>query len=193
MEQMTAAASHGHGHLKLGFWRAYVFSTDHKVIGKQYLTLGLCMALLGGASAYVIRWQLAWPETPIPLTSWVPEPAMFEGQIDPNFYNQLVTMHGTIMVFFVAMPMLLGGLRQLPDAVDGRRRRHGVPAPQHDVVLDDLHSLRRCCLRRSSCRAVPRRRAGRATPRSRPTRCTPASTGAWISGSSPWRSSSHRF
>ncbi len=110
MEQMTAAASHGHGHLKLGFWRAHVFSTDHKVIGKQYLTLGLCMALLGGASAYVIRWQLAWPETPIPLTSWVPEPAMFEGQLDPNFYNQLVTLHGTIMVFFVAMPILLGGL-----------------------------------------------------------------------------------
>jgi cytochrome c oxidase subunit 1 len=100
-----AAATHG----EIGFWRRYVFSVDHKVIGKQYLTLGLVMALLGGASAYIIRWQLAWPETVVPLTSWVPEPAMYAGQLDPNFYNQLVTLHGTIMVFFVAMPILLGG------------------------------------------------------------------------------------
>ena len=108
MSQTAVAVQHGHE--KLGFWRQYVFSTDHKTIGKQYMTLGLCMALIGGASTYVIRWQLAWPETPIPLTSWVPEPAMFQGQLDPSFYNQLVTMHGTIMVFFVAMPILLGGL-----------------------------------------------------------------------------------
>jgi cytochrome c oxidase subunit 1 len=73
------------------------------------MALGLFMALIGGASAYVIRWQLAWPETQIPLTSWVPEPSMYDGFLDPSFYNQLVTMHGTIMVFFVAMPILLGG------------------------------------------------------------------------------------
>jgi cytochrome c oxidase subunit 1 len=108
MSEIASAARHGHN--ELSFWRRYVFSVDHKMIGRQYLTLGLCMALIGGASAYVIRWQLAWPETPIPLTKWVPEPAMVEGQLDPNFYNQLVTMHGTIMVFFVAMPILLGGL-----------------------------------------------------------------------------------
>jgi cytochrome c oxidase subunit 1 len=108
MTHVEVAAEHGHE--PQSFWRRYVFSTDHKVIGRQYLTLGLCMALIGGASAYIIRWQLAWPETPIPLTGWVPEPAMYEGQLDPNFYNQLVTMHGTIMVFFVAMPILLGGL-----------------------------------------------------------------------------------
>jgi cytochrome c oxidase subunit 1 len=111
MSTPAVAAEHGqHPHEPVGFWRQYVFSVDHKTIGKQYLTLGLVMALVGGATAYVIRWQLAWPETPIPLTSWVPEPAMVEGQLDPSFYNQLVTMHGTIMVFFVAMPILLGGL-----------------------------------------------------------------------------------
>jgi cytochrome c oxidase subunit 1 len=111
MSQAAAAlAVPHHAHEPLSFWRRYLFSVDHKVIGKQYMTLGLVMALIGGASAYIIRWQLAWPETPIPLTGWVPEPMMYEGQLDPNFYNQLVTMHGTIMVFFVAMPILLGGL-----------------------------------------------------------------------------------
>jgi cytochrome c oxidase subunit 1 len=94
----------------VGFWRRYVFSTDHKVIGRQYLFLGLAMALVGAASAYIIRWQLAWPESQIPLTRWIPEPAMYDGHLDPSFYNQLVTMHGTIMIFFVAMPILLGAL-----------------------------------------------------------------------------------
>ncbi len=99
----------GHLHAEpTSFLRKYVFSIDHKVIGRQYLFLGLTMALVGGASVYIIRWQLAWPETQIPLTSWVPEPAMYDGFLDPGFYNQLVTMHGTIMVFFVAMPILLG-------------------------------------------------------------------------------------
>lgn len=93
---------------KTGFWRQYIFSTDHKVIGKQYLTLGLLWALLGGFFAYMMRWQLAWPETQVPLTQWIPEPYMFDGYMGPEFYNMLVTMHGTIMVFFVAMPILLG-------------------------------------------------------------------------------------
>jgi cytochrome c oxidase subunit 1 len=81
-----------------GFWRTYIFSTDHKMIAKQYLWLGLVMALVGGFTAYLMRWQLAWPETSV--AGW--------GYIEPEFYNALVTMHGTIMVFFVAMPILLG-------------------------------------------------------------------------------------
>ncbi len=107
-----AEAAHGVSahHRPLGFWRTYVFSVDHKTIGRQYLFLGLFMALVGGASAYVIRWQLAWPESQIPLTRWIPEPAMYDGHLDPSFYNQLVTMHGTIMIFFVAMPIMLGAL-----------------------------------------------------------------------------------
>ncbi len=81
-----------------GFWRTYVFSVDHKVIAKQYLGLSLFMALIGGASAYLIRWQLAWPETYVP--GW--------GYVEPQSYNAIITMHGTIMVFFVAMPFVLG-------------------------------------------------------------------------------------
>jgi cytochrome c oxidase subunit 1 len=93
----TAEASHVAEH-RLGFWRASVFSTDHKTIGKQYLTLGVVWALVGGLLAAAMRWQLAWPDTAIPLL----------GEIGPDVYNMLVTMHGTIMVFFVAMPILLG-------------------------------------------------------------------------------------
>ena len=81
-----------------GFIRRYFFSTDHKVIAKQYLLLSLTMALIGGFTSYLIRWQLAWPETDIP--GW--------GPIGPDNYNAIITMHGTVMVFFVAMPLLLG-------------------------------------------------------------------------------------
>ena len=92
----------------LGLWRTYVFSTDHKTIAKQYLAIGLFWALVGGLLAYVMRWQLAYPDTAVPGFGWVPEPSMVEGIVPPEFYNMVVTMHGTIMVFFVAMPILLG-------------------------------------------------------------------------------------
>lgn len=93
---------------ELSFWRKYIFSTDHKTIGKQYLFLGLFMAIIGGLLAYLMRWQLAYPETAVPGAGWIPEPTAFEGIIPPEFYDALVTMHGTLMVFFVAMPFLLG-------------------------------------------------------------------------------------
>lgn len=107
----TPAAPRLAGHEeKLSFWRKYVFSVDHKVIGKQYMFLSLFMALVGGTLAYMLRWQMAWPETPVPGMSWIPEPTAFNGIVPPEFYNAIVTMHGTIMVFFVAMPLLLGAL-----------------------------------------------------------------------------------
>ncbi len=92
------AGSHTEPHHKLGFLRRYIFSVDHKTIAKQYLSLSLLMAIVGGFTAYLIRWQLAWPETSV--AGW--------GYVEPDGYNAIVTMHGTIMVFFVAMPMLLG-------------------------------------------------------------------------------------
>jgi cytochrome c oxidase subunit 1 len=90
------------------FWSKYLFSVDHKMIGRQYLGIGVFWAVTGGLMAYVFRWQLAWPETSVPAFGWVPEPYMYEGIVPPEFYNSLVTMHGTIMVFFAAMPILLG-------------------------------------------------------------------------------------
>ena len=92
-----AVATHA-VHEELGFWRTYVFSTDHKMIARQYLFLGLFMALVGGFLAYVMRWQLAFPDTAVPGF----------GFVGPETYNVIVTMHGTTMVFFVAMPILLG-------------------------------------------------------------------------------------
>jgi len=83
---------------RMSFFRTYVFSIDHKMIAKQYLAIGLFWAIVGGLLAYLLRWQLAYPDTEAP--GW--------GFIGPEFYNMLVTMHGTIMVFFVAMPILLG-------------------------------------------------------------------------------------
>jgi len=102
-----AAVAHETAHAG-SFWRSHVFSVDHKTIGKQYLGIGIGMALVGGLLAYLIRWQLAWPGTPVPGFGWVPEPMFYEGIVPETSYNAFVTMHGTIMVFFVAMPILLG-------------------------------------------------------------------------------------
>ncbi len=106
----TAASTHA-GHVKHeepGFVRTYIFSTDHKMIAKQFLFLGLFMMILGGLMALMIRWELAWPETQVPGTRWIPEPFMTDGYMNPAFYNTLFTMHATIMIFFVIMPILVG-------------------------------------------------------------------------------------
>jgi cytochrome c oxidase subunit 1 len=95
-------------HEELGFWRTYVFSTDHKMIGRQFLFLGLFMLLIGGTLAMMIRWELAWPETAVPGFSFIPEPYMYGGIIPPQTYNALFTMHATIMIFFVVMPIMVG-------------------------------------------------------------------------------------
>ena len=99
--------AHAH-HEELGFWRTYVFSTDHKMIGRQFFFLGILMLVVGGVLAMLMRWQLAWPETPVPGLSWVPEPYLYEGIIPPETYNALFTMHATIMIFFAVMPIMIG-------------------------------------------------------------------------------------
>src|SRR5919109_1850920 len=102
-----AHAAHAH-HEELSFWRTYVFFTDHKMIGRQFLFLGLFMLMIGGTLAMMIRWELAWPETAVPGFSWIPEPYMYEGIIPPQTYNALFTMHATLMIFFVVMPIMVG-------------------------------------------------------------------------------------
>jgi len=103
VEARHAAADH-----EVGFLRHYVFSTDHKMIGKQFLTLGLFGLLMGGVLALLVRWELAWPESAVPGMSWVPEPTMYGGVIPPETYNAFFTMHATIMIFFAVMPILVG-------------------------------------------------------------------------------------
>jgi cytochrome c oxidase subunit 1 len=75
----------------------YIWSTDHKIIGMQYLFTGMFMAVVGGFMAYGFRMQQAFPGTSIPGL----------GVIGPDRYNALITNHGTIMVFWVAMPILI--------------------------------------------------------------------------------------
>src|SRR5574341_1092526 len=105
----TAAAHEAHGHhTELGFLRTYIFSLDHKMIGRQFLFSGLFMILIGGLLAMMIRWELAWPETAVPGVSWVPEPYMYGGIIPPQTYNMLFTIHATLMIFFVVMPIMVG-------------------------------------------------------------------------------------
>ena len=110
----TAAAQPAHGHhAKPSFISHYIFSTDHKMIGRQFLFMGLFMLLVGGTLAMLIRWQLAWPETAVPGLNFVPEPYIYPGPngggiIPPQTYNALFTMHATIMIFFVVMPIMVG-------------------------------------------------------------------------------------
>ncbi|MFQ5903994.1 MAG: cbb3-type cytochrome c oxidase subunit I, partial [Candidatus Binatia bacterium] len=110
MSDSVAAAAHAvpAHHAEMGFWRTYVFSTDHKMIGRQFFFLGLFMLVLGGLMAMMMRWQLAWPETAVPGLGWLPEPHFYEGIIPPQTYNMLFTMHATIMIFFVVMPIMVG-------------------------------------------------------------------------------------
>ena len=106
----SSATAHAHdvhaGHHELGFVRTYIFSTDHKMIARQFLFMGLFMMVLGGLLALIVRWELAWPETAVPgLGSILKETG---GILEPSTYNMAFTMHATIMIFFVVMPILAG-------------------------------------------------------------------------------------
>jgi cytochrome c oxidase subunit 1 len=90
------------------FLRKYVFSTDHKVIGCQFLIMSLMFLLIGGLLAMLIRWQLGWPGLAVPGGAILGEAKAPGGIILPEFYNSLVTMHGTFMIFFAIMPLLVG-------------------------------------------------------------------------------------
>src|SRR5262245_50219800 len=101
-----AQASHGGHTMTAGeFVRTYVFSIDHKIIGLQFLFSTLLWFLVGGLLALGIRWQLAWPWSNMPIIG----PMLFSaegGQISPEFYTTLFTMHATVLIFFVIIPIL---------------------------------------------------------------------------------------
>ncbi|MEO5721326.1 MAG: cbb3-type cytochrome c oxidase subunit I, partial [Chthoniobacterales bacterium] len=92
-----------HDDHELGFWRKYVFSTDHKVIGIQYAITGLIFLFLGFSLMMMMRWQLAYPGKALPivgdLLGNVFGDQMKDGVMTPDFYNSLGAMHGTIMIF----------------------------------------------------------------------------------------------
>ena len=105
---------HQDHHHKETFITKYIFSQDHKMIAKQYLLTGvLFMGFIGIAMSLLFRIQIAWPEESfavydIFLGKWAPE-----GVMDPNIYLALITIHGTIMVFFVLTAGLSGTFSNL--------------------------------------------------------------------------------
>jgi cytochrome c oxidase subunit 1 len=88
-----------HSHAPQGFIRKYIFSLDHKVIGLQYYFLALTAVFVGMFLSLLMRIHLVWPNAAVPLV----------GEIKPETYLSLLTMHGTIMVFFVLTTAPQGG------------------------------------------------------------------------------------
>ena len=102
-----APAAHAeHGHTS-SFLSTYVFSLDHKIIGLQFLFSTLLWFLVGGLLALGIRWQLAYPWSDMPIIGNMVFGAE-GGQISPEFYSVLFTMHATVMIFLVIIPILAG-------------------------------------------------------------------------------------
>ena len=134
-------------------------TTDHKKIGILYLFTTAFFFLVGGVEALLMRIQLGSPDNTF---------------LDPTTYNQLFTLHGTTMIFMVIVP-IAAGLRELPRPAHDRRARHGVPAPQHAVVVAADRGRRG---------AVRIDLLGRAAGRlDRPTRRSPAATSSPATGS----------
>jgi cytochrome c oxidase subunit 1 len=83
------------------FIRKHIFSLDHKVIGKQYYALALVAVLIGMVLSWLMRIHLVWPAAPIPGLQWLSKSGAPGGVMTPEYYLSLLTMHGTLMVFFV--------------------------------------------------------------------------------------------
>ncbi|MCA0238304.1 MAG: cbb3-type cytochrome c oxidase subunit I, partial [Bacteroidetes bacterium] len=110
---------HHHGDkFQSNFLTHYIFSTDHKMISRQFLITGIFWAFMGAAMSIVFRLQLGFPEAdmawlkPI-LGKWIQVNDAGIGKLDPEFYYSLVTMHGTILVFFVLTAGLSGTFSNL--------------------------------------------------------------------------------
>lgn len=98
---------HGHHHHET-FLTKYVFSQDHKTIAKQFLITGMFWALVGGLFSVIFRLQLGFPDTKFPWMEDLLGEWARGGQLQPEAYYALVTMHGTVLVFFVLTAGLSG-------------------------------------------------------------------------------------
>ncbi|QMU27204.1 cytochrome c oxidase subunit I [Adhaeribacter radiodurans] len=99
---------HDHDHHDQPFIFKYIFSQDHKVIAKQFLISGIIWAFIGGALSSLFRLQLGWPNETMPFLEPILGKWIEGGKLNQEFYLALVTMHGTIMVFFVLTAGLSG-------------------------------------------------------------------------------------
>ena len=111
--ELTHDHSHDHHH-KETFITKYIFSTDHKMISKQFLITGIIMGIIGITMSLLFRIQIAWPEESFRVFSWLLGDDFAPGGVMRNdIYLALVTMHGTIMVFFVLTAGLSGTFSNL--------------------------------------------------------------------------------
>jgi cytochrome c oxidase subunit 1 len=121
MQPASHTDSHAHDshHEELGFWRKYIFSTDHKIIGLQYGITALIFMFFGFCLMMMMRWQLAYPGKAIPIVGHLlynllgadmvgKDAAGNVGVIMPDLYNSFGAMHGTIMVFLAIVPLAFG-------------------------------------------------------------------------------------
>src|SRR5881396_963805 len=103
-------AAHAAHHDEPGFWRKYIFSTDHKVIGVQYGLTGLLFLFFGFCLMLLMRWQIAYPGKKIPIVGELLLKVLGDemangGVMQPDLYNAFGAMHGTIMVFLAIVPI----------------------------------------------------------------------------------------
>jgi cytochrome c oxidase subunit 1 len=98
MSQEAAIAQHGP---PTSFLRKYVFSVDHKMIGKQYFALAVVAVFTGMILSWLMRFHLVWPNAAIPGLQYLSKVGAPGGVMTPEYYLSLLTMHGTLMVFFV--------------------------------------------------------------------------------------------
>ncbi|MFZ9300264.1 MAG: cytochrome c oxidase subunit I [Chitinophagaceae bacterium] len=118
--QEVASVVHGHDghdghdhHHEESFISKYVFSQDHKMIAKQFLITGMIWAIIGGLFSVLFRLQLGYPDMTFPFLEDIFGRWAQGGKISPDFYYALVTMHGTILVFFVLTAGLSGTFANL--------------------------------------------------------------------------------
>src|ERR1044071_9492214 len=104
--ELHHAHSNDDHHDEPSFWRKYVFSEDHKMISKQFLITAIIWALIAMTMSMIFRLQLGWPDHKFGYLESILGKWGKDGKLSPDFYLSLVTIHGTIMVFFV----LTGGL-----------------------------------------------------------------------------------
>src|SRR4028118_674395 len=97
-----------HVHHKETFITKYVFSQDHKMIAKQFLITGMIWAIIGGLFSVLFRLQLGYPDQTFPFLEDILGKWAKGGKIQPEFYYALITMHGTVLVFFVLTAGLSG-------------------------------------------------------------------------------------
>ena len=108
-DELVHGDDHHEEHHEQSFIFKYIFSTDHKTIAKQFLITGIFWAILGGGLSVIFRLQLGFPDMNMGflqpfLGDWISN----SGKLDPEFYLAMITMHGTIMVFFVLTAGLSG-------------------------------------------------------------------------------------